>query len=168
MNVSAVRTLFDYNYWAHERIFTALEQISAQQFTAPNALVWGSIRGTLVHALSAEWIWRQRCQYGLAPDALLDETAFPTQAALRQRWNEEEAGMRAWLDALSDEDLLRTVEYRSTTGKSYQNVLWNILLHVVNHGTQHRSEAAQTLTELGHSPGDLDMIIYFRLLASKL
>ena len=38
--------------------------------------------------------------------------------------------------------------------------LWQALAHVVNHGTQHRSEAAVLLTSAGHSPGDLDMIDY--------
>ena len=36
--------------------------------------------------------------------------------------------------------------------------MWQALLHVFNHGTQHRSEAAALLTDAGRSPGDLDLI----------
>jgi uncharacterized damage-inducible protein DinB len=33
-------------------------------------------------------------------------------------------------------------------------------LHVANHSTQHRSEAAAMMTVFGHSPGYLDLMGY--------
>jgi uncharacterized damage-inducible protein DinB len=38
--------------------------------------------------------------------------------------------------------------------------VWLMLVHVVNHGTQHRAEAATLLTAEGRSPGELDLINY--------
>ncbi len=43
-----------------------------------------------------------------------------------------------------------------------ENILWQLMAHVVNHGTQHRSEAATLLTSYGYSPGDLDLIMFLR------
>jgi uncharacterized damage-inducible protein DinB len=142
----------------------ALRQAGDEAFIAPRSeLYYGSLRGTLTHILTAEWIWRTRCQEGRSPTTLLDPLAFPGVDALASRWSAEEAAMRLYLASLTSADLARTVHYQSTKGQPFHNTLWHLLVHVVNHATQHRSEAAMTLTALGHSPGDLDLIVYFRL-----
>lgn len=161
MEPQEIRTLYDYNYWANARILDALDRAPAEAYDSPNSLVWSSLRGTLIHILGAEWVWLSRCE-GRSPAGLLAEEEFQTVATLRARWKNEEARMRTFLASLTTARLVQPVEYRTTTGAAMSTPLWQILLHVVNHGTQHRAEVAQVLTELGHSPGDVDMILFFR------
>jgi len=162
MNKQELLTLYDYNYWANARILGAVTGVSPADFAAPRAFSHGGLLGTLVHTLGAEWIWRVRCQEQHFPTALLSEQAFPTFADLRARWQREEAAMRAYVSSLRDEQINGTIFYRGTDGAPFEHSLWQILVHVVNHGTQHRGEAAAILTELGHSPGNIDLIIYMR------
>ena len=162
MNTTDLVTLYDYNYWATHRILNAARGLSTEEFLAPTTLSWGSVCDVLTHALSAEWIWRVRCQEGLAPTALLDPAAFLTLEALMARWADEEAAMRGYVASLDAAALAQPVAYRSTGGRHFRNTLWHILMHVVNHGTQHRAEVAHVLTSYGHSPGDIDMILCTR------
>lgn len=156
-------TLYDYNYWANARILDAAARLTEEQFqTIVTGLSHGSVRATLVHALAAENIWRQRCLEGVSPKTLLQEADLPTLDLLRRLWAEEETAMRAGLARLSDEALNRPIAYMTTRGAPMEDILWQILAHVVNHGTQHRAETAVALTAFGRSPGDVDLIVYLR------
>lgn len=161
MRVADIQTLYDYNYWATSRILDTAETLAPEQFTQP-LLKLGHMRGTLRHTLGAEIIWLERWQ-GHSPAQLLKDEDVPTLADLRARWREQESHMRAFIAGLTDADLERVVHYRNTRGDAYAEPLGWLMAHVVNHGTQHRSEAAAMLTELGHSPGDLDLLAYLRL-----
>lgn len=162
MNKTDISTLLDYNYWANARLWRALLQVTPEQFTAKNTSSHGSLRGTLVHTLFAEMIWRRRLQGEQMPSSFPVETDFPTPQSLHDAWVADEQQMRSFLETLTDEFLQSTLEYKNTKGVPFKNVAWNILAHVVNHATQHRAEAAAMLTDFGHSPGDVDMIFYFR------
>jgi uncharacterized damage-inducible protein DinB len=61
---------------------------------------------------------------------------------------------------LSDGDLAAVVEIRDWRSQTSQIERWRTLFQMLLHGMQHRSELAQLLTEHGHSPGDIDFIIY--------
>jgi len=155
-------TLYDYNYWANERILSGAAQLTDSQFFAPTPHSHHNLHQTLLHTLGAEWIWRVRSAEGVSPRALLKAEALPTLSAIRACWREEEQKMRSFVAGLTDADLNRTIRYRSTGGNARENLLWEILHHLVLHGMQHRSEMASMLTNFGHSPGGIDFIIFLR------
>jgi uncharacterized damage-inducible protein DinB len=159
MHLSDILLLYDYNNWANQRILDTAAQVSPEQFVAPTGHSFGSLRGTLVHLLDAEWGWRMLCQHH-ASTPLLEEEAFPTLSALAQRWHEEQRAMQAYLAELTDSDLANAVRSTAEAGNERARVLWHCLVHVVNHGTQHRSEAADILTRYGYSPGDFDFTLF--------
>jgi uncharacterized damage-inducible protein DinB len=159
--------IWNYNYWANKRILARAATLSQAQLSEKAPYMWDSILSTMAHTLGAEWIWRQRIQEGISPTALLNASQFTTLDLLRQRWAEEETAMRAYLGTLSDADLERTVEYQGTDGTPFRRQLWQILTHVVNHGTQHRSEVALYLTNFDRSPGNMDISAYLLELESK-
>jgi uncharacterized damage-inducible protein DinB len=160
MNKQDILLLYRYNQWANARIWSAAANVTQEQFVAPASFPHGGLRGTLVHALFAEWIWRKRWE-GTSPTRRFEPQDFPTVQSLHMRWQEEEKQLMDFVSELSDERLKGTFSYTNTSGQPFTRVLWQAMAHVVNHGTQHRSEAAAILTDLGHSPGDLDMILFF-------
>ncbi len=129
------------------------------QYLAPASFPHGGLRGTLVHALFAEWIWRNRWE-GISPTHGLSLKISPRLNHSRHRWLEEEKQLMAFAESITDERLCTTFLYKNTSGKPLTKILWQAMAHLVNHGTQHRTEAAAILTDLGYSPGDIDLIYF--------
>ena len=73
---------------------------------------------------------------------------------------EIESDTRQYLDRLQPDQLAKTISYTKTEGNRGAYPLWQLILHQANHQTHHRSEAAVMLTNFGHSPGDIDIMVY--------
>lgn len=161
MDTETIQSLYRYNQWANTRILDTVSQLSHDEYMSQGAHPHRYLHGVLTHILFAEWIWRNRWA-GVSPTTRLLPEEFPTFGALKARWQAEDTELQKFLDGLTGERLNGPFQYSSTEGVRFENILWESMAHVVNHGTQHRSEAAVVLTELGHSPGDLDMILFTR------
>lgn len=159
MNIQDIHLLYEYNYWANKKIIAASVNITHEQFTAPAAFPYGGLHGTLLHILDAEWGWRALFQELKDASDLLPAD-YPNLSAIETRWLEEEIAMRAYLANLGDKDMESHLRYTTDTGVKRDRILWHCLFHVVNHGTQHRSEAAALLTDFGSSPSDLDFTVF--------
>jgi len=158
MKVEDIKLYYAYNEWANTRILDAAARTTFEQLTKPNEFGWGDLRGGLVHILDAEYGWFSFL-FGREDEGILDPESFTNIAALRERWEQQNEISRDCLDSLADDDLNR-VHSTERDGNKYDWVLWQVLVHVVNHGTQHRAEAAALLTGFGHSPGDMDFTLF--------
>ena len=159
MRADDIRILYDYDSWAMGRILDTAEGLTEEQFTAPSPLGGDSLRETLIHILDAYGGWREGLiAGGRVPGP--DTSGIKTFQGVRRHWQEQERETHEYLAGLSDEDLAQPF-------RPIGLPLWQPLVHVANHGTQHRSEAAMLLTYHGRSPGDLDFVFYLRDVAQN-
>jgi uncharacterized damage-inducible protein DinB len=156
-----IRQLYAYDRWASARILAAAETLSDEAFVKDLGSSFPSVRDTLVHILSANWVWLSRWQ-GTSPRSMPEAWTTSTLAEVGARWREIEAQQQAFLAQLPESELDRVVRYTNLAGTPYGEPLWQLLRHVVNHATYHRGQLTTMLRQLGAAPPATDLIEYFR------
>ena len=159
MTVDDLERRFDYNYWANKRLLFVVARLTPDEFTRTVAGSYGSIRNTLVHMMSAEWGWIDRCG-GPSRPAQLRADDYPTLQSVIEQWAVVEGYAREFVGTLTDADLDRIVEFTlGLTGKQAM-ALGELLQHATTHGVHHRGQVALLLRMLGHAPGNFDLLFY--------
>jgi uncharacterized damage-inducible protein DinB len=148
------------SYWAHNRLAGALSQATPEQFTQHVAGSYGSIRNTMVHMMSAEWGWLERCGGAARGPALMAQD-YPTVTSLLDRWRDVESNVREFVSTLRDQDLERVVEFSIGPGARQSMPVGQLLHHAAIHGIHHRGQVAVLLRTLGHVPGNFDILLYY-------
>jgi uncharacterized damage-inducible protein DinB len=160
MTVKDFERLYDYGYWANRKLFDVIGRITPEEFTRNVAGSYGSIRNTLVHVMSAEWGWVERCG-GPPRGPALKPDDYPTFDSLVQQWAKVEQHVRGFLATLSDADLARSVEFKSFRFEGNEAMrIGDMLQHGSNHAVHHRGQVALLLRVLGHAPGNFDLLFY--------
>lgn len=160
VDITTIQALYGYNQWVNERLLAAAETLPTEQTRQRFGASYDSIHGTLAHILGAEIVWLSRWQ-GTSPSKLPNAADFASIADIRVRWQEQQAAMTEFLAGLTPERLAAPVHYVNTAGQAFALPLWQLMLHLVNHGTHHRSELADMLTRAGHPPAPTDLLVYF-------
>lgn len=161
----AVR-LFDYTVWANHKVMRAAATLSVDDFKRDLKSSHAGVRGTLVHTMSAEWIWLERWK-GMSPTKMIDEGEFPDIVAVRDRWTAIEDHRSSWLASLRPEALPETIRYRSLQGQEFESPLWQLVQHVANHSTYHRGQVVTFLRQLGAKAASTDLVAWDREQAAK-
>src|SRR5262245_47337311 len=159
MTVKDLERLYDYGYWANKKLIAVVSELPRERFTQAIAGSYGSVRNTMVHILSAEWGWLDRCG-GQARGPALKPDDYPTVESLVEAWTKVEGWVRGFLAGLKDEDLHRQVEYKNPRGETRSMALGELMQHGANHGAHHRGQVALLLRVLGYVPGNFDILLY--------
>jgi uncharacterized damage-inducible protein DinB len=162
VSVDTLRLQLDYSAWASQRLLDAAAKLSQEELTRDFKTADKTVLDTLVHTYAADRIWLGRVQAQpretfVDPedrDLTLLQTEWP---ALHQRW-------KLWLRDFTDGDVARVIAYHDLKGRPYSQPVWQILLHLVNHGTHHRGQVSGFLRAMDHTPPPLDLIAYYRTL----
>jgi uncharacterized damage-inducible protein DinB len=157
MDTDMLQSIYAHASWANEKLFDTAAELTPAQLThtAGDA---ESILDRLVHLVDVQRTWLARAQHTVAPP--LDSASCSTLAALRDAWKSVDDASRMYVAELRSDDLAEIVRYTNSKGEPQAYPRWQILLHQALHAAQHRSEAALRLSEIGHSTGWLDYLIY--------
>lgn len=162
MDTAHLHLLFKYNYWAHDRILETAGQLAPNQLNSPSLPDNHTILSTLSHMLNAESLWRNRIENPGTPPRLIFDRTPESLAEIKAAWKDEAQMIWGLLNRVTTAELNHELTYAGLGGRSFKNQIWQILLQLINHGVAHRSEVALILTKMGHSPGNLDFIIFIR------
>lgn len=161
MNIGDVRESFEYNAWAHHRIFEALAQLPAEQYMRDLKCSFGSIHGTVCHIVWAEQLWLNRW-LAKAPPSTPQGQDLAGLTEARARWDTIEAERAAFLRGLTDEALASPITVKPSGGGEFVHTLIQTLKHTVDHSSYHRGQIVTMLRQLGVKPPGAGMMGFYR------
>ncbi len=155
MSVQSVNRLFEYNKWAWRRVFPSLEALSEADYLAERPFFWQSLHGLTAHSYGAEKVWLQRLE-GFSPPELPGASEFASFDEVRAAWVPLWDAWGDFLGSLTNSRFNDFLLYRNIEGTAYELRVDDVLRHVFNHATEHRSQMTPVLAQLGHPTEPLD------------
>jgi uncharacterized damage-inducible protein DinB len=156
--VDVVVELFRHNTMMNRRLLDACRKLSPEQLSATAPGTYGTVSATLVHISNAQEGYAARLLDTDRPERLTEDP-FPGLDAVAARLAHGDAQLE---EAATQTGSERTVK---VTGDDPPGSWWMpvslFLLQAVNHGTEHRSQVATILTQLGVEPPAMDGWTYF-------
>jgi uncharacterized damage-inducible protein DinB len=154
-------TQLQYHRWATGQIMEEAVALSAEQLMTNLKTSFGGVYETIVHLYQSDRIWLDRLEE--RPSGKFEDYTAPGCVwELSDAWAEVQQQLIVLASGLREADIDRSITYKNLAGQTFSSPIWQILLHVVNHGTHHRGQVTAMIRQLGRTPTNLDLIRYHR------
>ncbi len=154
-----IRALYEYNEWANDHVLDAASGLGEKELARELGASFGSVEGNLRHTVGAQGLFLTRWT-GSKPVEIPQPKQGHLLQTIREAYQTSHEGLRSFVGSLGESDLSKVISYVDTRGIHQERLLWQTMLHLVNHGTHHRAETALLLTSLGHPPRQLDYVFF--------
>jgi len=152
MELELVKAFIEYHIDMTRRVWDSIQQITNEQFLADDAYSRGSIRNLMVHLASTDRRWLAGLK-NLEDVGHLKFEDYSTRTEAQQIFEQVATDLNEYAKSLTAEEL-------DKNPNDLPNPRWVVILHVINHGTDHRSTVLQRLHEFGAPTFDQDFIMW--------
>ena len=145
-----IRTLIEYHYGMFDRVWDYIMRLSDAQFVQEVDYSIGSVRNHMLHVLAIDQRWIARLQGHPLPDSL-SPTEYDTRSAVRAEWDKAASYVMNYVNSVDEAELARVVrfDFDLPGNKIYSSPVSDVLMHLVNHGTDHRAQILRLLNDFG-------------------
>lgn len=158
MNADAFRHFYNYHFAENRKVWEHVAALTFEQFTQKVDYSRGSVREQVVHLLDVEDVWFSELRGAQPSEPLPETTDVDDRDAIRALWDTVEQNTLAYLANLQDEQLFSKPITDPEEDKDL--IVWQALLHVANHATDHRAQLLRALHDLGVDTKSQDYIFY--------
>jgi uncharacterized damage-inducible protein DinB len=152
-----------YNRWANARLYQAAFALPDTLYRQDVGVFFRSLHGTLNHLLLTDRMWLTRLTGEGKQPTRLDEVLFDQLVELARSRAHEDDRIISLISSYEESALALPHAYQTTSGKSQEQPLADILLHFFNHQTHHRGQAHSCLSIVtGSEPPALDLLLFQR------
>ena len=159
MTRTELDTHLRFSAWATKRLLEAAAALPPEELRRDRGSSHRSIEETLAHGFQADRAWLSRLTENPHRMAMKDPEEVHDLAFLQREWPLLHEKWLAWAGSAIADDV---IWYKNLAGREFQNPVWQIVLHVVNHATQHRGQVSAMLRMAGVTPPSTDLIGFYR------
>jgi len=152
--VNMIQTLIEYHTTTTRRVWDSIEKLTDEQFLQDDAYSRGSIRNLMVHLASTDRRWLAGLK-NLPDTGHLDFKDYPTRASGRAIFESVAKDLMDYVPSLTEAELEGIPAGMPTTRSM-------VLLHLANHGTDHRATVLERLIAIGAPTFEQDFIFWLR------
>ena len=136
-----------YNLWANQTLITIIKQLPEDVIRKKVDSSFDSLFATVLHLWDAESMWWQRMK-------LVEQVKRPSAgftgnfAALAENMVQQSRQWNDWVLAAQNHMLDHEFIYYNTKKEKFKQPVYEVLLHIFNHGTYHRGQLVTILHHL--------------------